>query len=136
MTEVMVFGVFDGIHEGHRAMLKEAKSFGDELIVVVAQDHIVEHLKGHLPQINMIERFEHLKSEDGVSQVVIGDAHLGTWGVIKKYEPDVVALGYDQTALKADLEAHLKHSRFKPFIKIMKSFEPDTNHSSVIQNSH
>jgi cytidyltransferase-like protein len=130
MRKVMVFGVFDGVHEGHRAMLKEAKNHGDFLVAVVAQDHIVERLKGHLPCVDMTDRFEHLQNEDGVDQVVIGDAELGTWGVVQKHQPDVIALGYDQASLKVDLEEHLKHSSSKLELVILKSFEPNTYKSS------
>jgi len=131
----MVFGVFDGIHEGHRAMLKEAKRHGDFLVAVVAQDHIVERLKGHLPRIDLTERFEHLQKEDGVDRVVIGDAELGIWGVIQRHQPDVVALGYDQAALKVDLEGHLKNSRLQPELIILKSFEPNKYKSSYAERS-
>ena len=136
----MVFGTFDCIHEGHRAFFKEAKSQGDYLIVVVAQDHIVEQLKGHLPKINLTGRFEALKKEAGVNEVVISDAKIGTWEVVKKYRPEVITLGYDQEALKKNLEAYLK--KFDPFdklragwhpeIKVMHAYEPDKFHSSIL----
>jgi len=132
MKKVMVFGVFDGLHDGHRAMLKEAKGYGDYLIVVVAQDHIVKHLKGHLPKINLAERMIHLQEEDYVDEVVIGDAELSVWEVVKKYQPDVIALGYDQNLLKEDLEKHLPQLGLKPEIKVMKSFEPNIYHSSLL----
>jgi FAD synthetase len=131
--KVMVFGVFDGVHEGHEAILKEAKALGDHLIVVVAQDHIVQHLKGHQPKINLTDRFEHLKKADMVDEVVIGDAELGTWEVVKKEKPDVIALGYDQESLKADLEAHMDKFEKKPELVVMKSYEPNTYHSSLIK---
>ena len=132
MKKVMVFGTFDGIHEGHRAMLKEAKSLGDYLIVAVAQDHIVEHLKGRLPKMNFVERFEHLEKEDGVDKVVIGDAHAGVWGVVEKYKPDILALGYDQVRLKEHIEKRLNQFSVRPEVKIMQSFEPEKYHSSIL----
>lgn len=130
----MVFGVFDGIHEGHRAMLKEAKSYGTYLIVVVAQDHIVQHLKGHLPQYPLAKRLEHLQMVDGVDEVVIGDSELGSWGVVKKYQPDVIACGYDQNDLKQDLEANFDKLGYKPRLVMLKSFEPEKHHSSLRKN--
>lgn len=128
----MVFGVFDGIHEGHRSLFKQAKKLGDYLIAIVAQDHIVEHLKGHLPERNLAERFEHLKKEDGIDEAVIGDKELSTWEVVERYRPDVIALGYDQTVLKEDLEKNLKRLGVKPEIKVLKAYESETHHSSLL----
>lgn len=121
MKKVMVFGTFDGLHDGHRAMLKEAKALGDYLIAAVAQDHMVEHLKGHLPQKNFVERFEHLEKADHVDKVVIGDAETGTWNVVKRYKPDIIGIGHDQHMLKRDLEFQIKNKKlgYKPEIVML-----------------
>lgn len=123
MVKVMVFGTFDGLHDGHRAMLEEARRLGDYLMAVVAQDHMVAHLKGHLPKKNLVERFEHLQKQDGVDKVVIGDAHVGTWNVIKRYKPNVIGIGHDQHMLKSDLENILPRIGVKAEIKQLKYFE-------------
>ena len=130
----MVFGVFDGIHEGHRAFFKEAKSHGDYLIAVVAPDHVVEHLKGKMPAIDIGWRLEALKKEDGVAEVVMGDDDLGTWDVVKKYRPAVIALGYDQTLLKKDIESAMKQFNWNPEIKMMNANEPNMYHSSILNH--
>lgn len=132
MKKVMVFGVFDGIHEGHKAFLKEATTFGEYLIAVVAQNHIVLHLKGRLPQIDIGERLAHLEAEDNVDEVVIGDKELSSWEVIKKYQPDVIALGYDQEILREDLEKHVGDFGYVPEIVVLSGFEPNTCHSSLL----
>ncbi len=125
MVKVMVFGVFDGLHDGHRAFLQYAQKEGNYLIAVVTQDHIVEHQKGHLPQKNLAERFEHLKKVDGVDEVVIGDSELSTWEIIKKYNPDIIALGYDQRALHEDLQKAMAGWEHHPTIKVMPAYEPN-----------
>jgi len=130
---VMVFGVFDGIHEGHRQFFKQAKRHGGYLIVAVAQDHIVEYLKGHLPERNLARRIDDLRKEPMVDEVALGDAELGTYEVVKKHRPDVIALGYDQTALKEDLKNHLKKFDWKLKIVVAKAHEPDTHHSSLLK---
>lgn len=134
MRKVMVFGTFDGLHEGHRDFLRQAKECGDYLIAEVAQDHIVGHLKGHLPALDLAKRLEALKKEDGVDEVEIGDTELYTWQVAKKHRPDVVAVGYDQTALKNALEAHLKNFDWPIEIRVMNAHEPDKYHSSLFEN--
>jgi len=45
MTRVMATGVFDILHVGHIYFLEEAKKLGDELVVVIATDHIAEKVK-------------------------------------------------------------------------------------------
>ncbi len=132
MKKVMVFGVFDGLHEGHKNFLKEAKKSGEYLIVALAQDHIVRDLKKHDPKYNFGERLAHLEAEDAVDEVVIGDAKLSTWGVVNKYRPDVVVLGYDQRMLEEDLKKYLVKLDFNPELKVASSFEPNEYKSSII----
>ena len=132
MKKVMVFGTFDGAHEGHRAFLKEARGFGDYLMAVVSQDHIVEHLKGRLPKLNLAARFSALEKEDNVDEVVAGDAHLSAWEIVKKLKPDIIAVGYDQSALKSDLKNNLDKIGYAPEIKVMNSYKPDIYHSSKL----
>ncbi|MEK9180068.1 MAG: adenylyltransferase/cytidyltransferase family protein [Patescibacteria group bacterium] len=134
MRKVMVFGVFDGVHDGHKAFFEEARTYGDHLIVVVAQDIIVEELKGKRPLRDMAERFADLEALDGVDEVAIGDAKLGTYEVVLKYQPDIIALGYDQTAMKEDLEAHYEKFDWHPEIKVMSAFEPNKYKSSLLNN--
>ncbi len=133
MNKVMVFGVFDGIHQGHRALLKEAKSHGDYLIAVVTQDHVIQYLKGHPPHRNFAERAAALRNEDIVDLVVKGDGDLGSWGVIAKHKPDIIALGYDQGMLRTSLEDYFDKLDRKPTIATMNPHEPDIYHSSLLQ---
>ena len=135
MKTVMVFGVFDGVHDGHRQFLKQAKSIGDYLVAVVAQDHVIEQLKGRLPRLTLAERLAHLESEDGVDEVLVGDAEHGTWNAVKKIGPDVIALGYDQQALKRDLESHLNTFDPRPKIVMLDAHKPDKLHSSIIKGT-
>lgn len=132
MRKVMVFGVFDGVHEGHRYFLKEAKALGNYLIVAVAQNHVVEHLTGHQPHVDVSERFSHLEREDDVDEVVIGDAALSVYEVVKKYRPDVIALGYDQAMLKEDLEKNRDKFDWPIEFKVISAYEPNIYHSSLL----
>jgi cytidyltransferase-like protein len=120
---VMVFGTFDGLHEGHHAFLKEARGHGDHLIVVIPHDRIVERLKGALPKMDVAGRFADLQALDNVDEVVISDEEPGTWEVVKRHRPDVIAIGYDQYALREDLESHLDDIGYIPEIRTMHSYE-------------
>jgi len=129
---VLVFGVFDGIHDGHRALFRQARKCGDYLMVAVAQDCTVERLKGHLPQNNLARRIDRLREEGTVDEVVLGDAEIGTYEVIKKCRPSIVALGYDQIDLKNDLENHLRDFNWKIKVVVMNAHKPETHHSSKL----
>ena len=133
MKKVMVFGVFDGIHEGHKAFFKEAKTHGDYLIAVVTQDAIVEQLKGKRPARDMSARFADLQELDGVDEVEIGDSELSTYNSVLKHKPDVIAFGYDQQAFKEDLEENYSKFNWNPKIVILNSFEPNKYHSSILR---
>ena len=108
----MVFGTFDSLHDGHRHFLREAKNHGDYLIAVVASDHTVRHLKGKHPEKDISIRMEELKEEESVDEIVMGDEDLDTWEVVKRYRPEVIALGHDQHALRSALEAHFQNVRY------------------------
>jgi FAD synthetase len=132
MKKVMIFGVFDVVHDGHRAFLEEARKCGDYLVVAVAQDQVVERLKGHLPQNNLARRIDNLRKEDAVDEVALGDAEISTYEVVKKYKPDIIALGYDQGELKSDLEKHRRDFDWKIKIVVIGAHKPDTYHSSKL----
>ena len=60
MTKVMAVGVFDLLHAGHLHYVEQAKSLGDELIVVVAHDDTVrkqkhEPITGHELRCRMVK---------------------------------------------------------------------------------
>jgi cytidyltransferase-like protein len=96
----MTYGVFDGFHEGHRHLLREAAFRCVRLIVVVAHPEMVAKLKGHTPQQSLEDRISAIGTFDSALTIVSGDTEPGTWSALKQYHPDVVFLGYDQHALK------------------------------------
>ena len=66
---VCVSGGFDPIHVGHVRMIQEAAALGDELVVIINNDHWLTKKKGHvfMPQNQRREVIEAMK---GVSRVV------------------------------------------------------------------
>ena len=49
MKKVLIAGTFDIIHPGHINLIKQAKEFGDFLVVVIARDKNVIKAKGKQP---------------------------------------------------------------------------------------
>ena len=134
MKKVLVFGVFDGIHDGHRSFLREAKGMGDWLVAAVARDETTVSLKNRKAQRNLAERMAALEGEGFADEVVAGDRDLGSWAIIEKHKPDVVVLGYDQEALKKAFEEFLKQTAQKIEVAVMMPHKPDKYHTSIIIN--
>lgn len=140
MLKILTFGTFDGVHEGHRAMLRQAKALGDYLVVAVAPDTIVQELKGKVCVNRASKRIEDVRAERIADEVVRADKELNSWKILKKYKPDIIALGYDQEGMREALEAHfasqypseLEDSVKKPRIVILDPHQPETYKSSLL----
>lgn len=126
----MVFGVFDGLHPGHLYFLKQAREYGD-LIAVVARDQAVAELKKGVPFQSEKQRIKALKGQ--VAKAVLGDRVQGSYGVLKRYRPDVVCLGYDQLGLKRDLEKKMKAKEIPKVILVkLAPHRPKKFHTSLL----
>lgn len=104
----MVFGVFDRLHEGHRAFLAAARKQGSELIAVVARDSFARDFKKKNPVWRENKRLAAVREFPAVDRAELGDEIAGSYGVLKKFKPDAIMLGYDQTALGRDLRKHMR----------------------------
>ncbi|MHA1679090.1 MAG: adenylyltransferase/cytidyltransferase family protein, partial [Promethearchaeota archaeon] len=58
--KVLCFGTFDILHPGHVSFLKQARKYGNYLVVVVARDENVKKIKGKYPLDNELKRIENL----------------------------------------------------------------------------
>ncbi len=104
MKRVVAQGTFDILHPGHVHYLREARSMGDELHVIVARSENVTHKKG--PIIPDRQRVEMLSSLDPVDY-----AHLGhpsdIFVPVEEIDPDVIVLGHDQHHDDSVIESEL-----------------------------
>ena len=97
--QVIVFtnGCFDIIHSGHLDLLKEAKSYGDKLIVGLNSDKSISKLKGSdRPIINQSERKKILSALKFVDDVIIFNEE-NPLKLIKKLKPNILVKGADYT---------------------------------------
>lgn len=129
----MVFGVFDRLHPGHRAFLRQTKKWGSKLIVVVARDRAVFKLKNKWPQENEKTRLKNAAQLKIVSRAVLGDTKQGSYNVVKKYKPDIICFGYDQQQLMRDIKQKIKSGEIARIKLIkLKSYQPKKFHSSFL----
>jgi cytidyltransferase-like protein len=133
LNKILIFGVFDGIHEGHLSFIREAKEQGDQLVAVVARDNVVQDLKGRLPIHNEVERVKSLLEVHDIDLVFLGDSKIETYNVLKEVKPNIIFLGYDQQALFESLTQAIKNETL-PQMKIVrgKPHKPDSLHSSIL----
>jgi cytidyltransferase-like protein len=127
----MVFGVFDGLHDGHRYFLNAAHKLG-RLVVVVARNKSVSELKHHKPWKSGASRISAIEKEYPRAKVVLGDTTAGSWNIITKELPGSIALGYDQIQLGKELKKFIVKHKLNINIKTIKSHKPKIYHSSVL----
>ena len=94
---VFTNGCFDLIHQGHKDLLKKARSFGDILLVGLNSDRSVKRLKGiKRPIQNEIERAKNLCEFGSVDGVIIFYEDTPA-RLIADIKPDVLVKGGDYT---------------------------------------
>ena len=127
MVVVMAFGTFDLFHQGHCYYLEQAKKYGDELIVVVAQDENVKRLKGFFPEQKQDIRKKKVEDAKIASKVVLGNSD-DMLKVIAECKPDIICLGYDQQS--NNVEEYIRQNNFHIKIVRINSFKPEQYKSS------
>ena len=95
ITVVLAGGVFDILHPGHVAFLKDAKTHGDCLVVVIARDSTVRKRKGRPPTNPERDRLLVVSSLKHVDLAILGSEE-GFEKTLEKVRPDIIFLGYDQ----------------------------------------
>lgn len=130
---VVIFGVFDDIHEGHLHFIKEAKSKGNHLVAIVARDEVVKILKSRFPVNDEACRVNELLKISDIDMVVLGDSKIETYNILREIKPSVIFLGYDQDGLFESLNKFIKTGVLESVEIIRGSpHEPDIYHSSIL----
>lgn len=129
----MVFGTFDGLHEGHLDFFSQALEHGDYLIAVAGRDKNIKKIKGHLPKKSERERYNDLQKCKLVGKPVLGYED-DPYQIIETLKPDVICLGYDQNSFTKNLKKELKKRGLASRIFRMKPYDPKKFHSSIFKN--
>ncbi|MFQ5711338.1 MAG: adenylyltransferase/cytidyltransferase family protein [Candidatus Geothermarchaeales archaeon] len=123
----LIGGVFDIIHAGHIATLREARDRCDLLVVVIARDKTVTALKGKEPINDEGLRREIVEALKPVDAAVLGD-EVDYTKPLTHVDPDVIFLGYDQ-----ELPEQLEASNMGYVVERIKAHVKGANTSKMIE---
>ena len=129
---VLAGGVYDILHLGHLAVLAEARTCGDVLVVVVATDITVETLKGRRPVFPEEDRCALVESLKPVDAAILGyeDVGMGYEQVIDEVKPNIIALGYDQDSVARTITELVEKKRLNVQIVRLSKFDKEKYLSS------
>jgi FAD synthetase len=130
--KVVCAGTFDHFHPGHRDFLRQAKTLGEVLTVIVARDETVKRIKGFLPTHNEEVRKRNVEGSGIPERVILGNLDTDLFQIIQELKPDVIALGYDQRVSEGEI---LKRFPLCTIVRLM-SFEPDHYKSSFYRQKN
>lgn len=132
--DVLVFGTFDPLHEGHVQFLRQARALGDVLTVVVTRDSVIRTLKGREPFHSEQERVARLSALDSVDVVLLGDVDPLQYQLFEHLDFDVLALGYDQEPSDAVVRRKLAAlGKSSVSVVRLQAFKPDHYKSSFFR---
>src|SRR3989344_6013315 len=132
MIKVLVFGTFDGLHEGHKDFFRQAKEYGDYLVVVVGRDSTVQRTKNKLPKFNEQERLRAVQECEFVDEARLGNEGNNPYLVVQQVNPQIICLGYDQTHFTDKLEQKIKEMGLRIDIIRLKAYKPEIYKSSIL----
>ncbi len=133
-TRIMVFGTFDILHKGHLNFFKQARRLAKNpfLIVSVARDANVKRIKKQNPKSTEKSRLKTIKECALVDKAILGGLKSFLPHILKE-RPEIIALGYDQSAYTSDLQSNLGKKGLHVTIFRLKSFKPSIYKSSLIR---
>jgi len=94
--KVAVSGYFNPLHVGHLEMMEKAKKLGDQLVVIINNDHQVK-LKGRVLFLNQVDRMKIVSAIKWVDKVFLSiDRDLSVCKSLVKVKPNIFAQGGDR----------------------------------------
>jgi cytidyltransferase-like protein len=99
-----VGGVFDILHPGHIHTLKNAKSFGDILVVVVATNSTALKMKENRNIYHDENQRQELVSSLSFVDLSLVGKEGTLYNTVSLVKPDIIALGYDQSHNEKEIQ--------------------------------
>lgn len=135
---VMATGVFDLLHPGHIYYLEQSKRLGDELVVVVANDTVVERTKGK--SLFAAENRRHMVEALACVDKAVVPTETDParyYRTVLDLQPDIITLGHDQSFSEAKLQGDLaQHGWQGQVVRIDKYPGEDISSSQLKSKVH
>lgn len=127
----MCFGTFDLLHLGHLNYFKQAKTYGDYLIVVLARDKTKQEQQKEMV-FTEEERMELIKNLKLVDKAALG-YHQDFFKIIQEHQPQVICLGYDHQINERELTKKLDALGLNITIQRMKPYNTKQYKSTLLK---
>ena len=126
---VYTVGTFDMLHVGHLAILEQCRSLGDDVVVGVASDSVVNSYKPYAPVIPLDQRQEMLEALRCVDRVR-PYYELEYVSACKELNVDIFVIGEDWGTKphNIDVEEYLK-SQGKKIVQVL--YNPRTSSTTI-----
>jgi len=133
LEKIIVFGTFDGVHQGHLNMFKQARRLSKNpyLIVSIARDQNVLRIKNKLPHNKENKRKKLVEATLVPDKVILGSLKNYLEHIIKE-APDYIALGYDQIHYTENLKKDLTNLGLHPKIRRLKPYKENIYKNSLL----
>lgn len=133
LEKILVFGTFDGVHQGHLNMFKQARRLSKNpyLIVSIARDQNVLRIKNKLPFNKENKRKKLVEATLLPDKVILGSLKNYLEHIAKE-SPDYIALGYDQIHYTENLKKDLKDRGLSPKIRRLKPYKENIYKNSLL----
>ena len=131
---VLCGGVFDILHPGHIFFLKQAKSYGNFLVVVVARD-LTARAHGKNPIMNENNRLDVISSLKVVDLAILGHESSDYLKIISELNPDIIVLGKDQRQDENEIRRKTKELGLGTKVIRIDDMKPGISTSQIIRRA-
>lgn len=135
-VKIMLFGTFEIIHPGHLDFFRQARALAKNpwLIVSVSRDINAERVKHRKLLSNEAFRLKQVQKAPGVDQAMLGGRRQ-YFNHIRRQNPDIIALGYDQKAYVTELRRDLKKAKMMTRIVRLRAYKSESYKTSLISQN-
>jgi cytidyltransferase-like protein len=130
---VLIFGAFDRVHFGHVNFIEQAEKYG-RVTCVVARDTTAAAVKNRSTKNTQTQRLTMLRALFPEVTFVLGHK-TDRLAVVKRVQPEIICLGYDQVAFVDILKKFLKETKSVAKIVRLKPFSVHTHKSSFLKKN-